>query len=371
MLTGQLFPYHPKPLPDELLSSWLVRTALGHGQKPHAFCQSVWPGKPIWPRDIDSFGSAELVADMALRTATPLANAVATTLSAYEGDLVRSFFALGRTKWVLHLGIFHRKRKHGGLQYCPQCLSSDTDPYFRRLWRVAFAVCCTRHSVILRDSCPDCGAPLALHRGTAAYACHECGCDLRAATVERASLPAMELQRQCETFLSQGWASWGNATFVRSFLFLDMLHQVMKMLATGPRSANFRNAVASHWGGDPIPPVFQNSSKEIEILDVLTRHRLLDLAARLLDQWPTRFVKACVEARMWHSWAMRDFHDPPYEYERVVKEHLYRPSYGCSDVEVRCAERYLASSGNDVTQRALQRLLGDSRLISKRLKRKK
>jgi hypothetical protein len=181
----------------------------------------------------------------------------------------------------------------------------------------------------------------------------------------------MELQRQCETFLSQGWASWGNATFVRSFLFLDMLHQVMKMLATGPRSANFRNAVASHWGGDPIPPVFQNSSKEIEILDVLTRHRLLDLAARLLDQWPTRFVKACVEARMWHSWAMRDFHDPPYEYERVVKEHLYRPSYGCSDVEVRCAERYLASSGNDVTQRALQRLLGDSRLISKRLKRKK
>lgn len=179
-------------------------------------------------------------------------------------------------------------------------------------------------------------------------------------------MPAIALQRQCETYLGQGWATWGNAMFVRSFLFLDMLHQVMKMLATGPRSARLRAAVVTHWGGDPTPPLFQSSPKELEILDTSTRHRLLDLTARLLDQWPTRFVKACVEARMWHSWAMRDFYDPPYEYERVIKEYLYKPSYVCSEVELRCAERYLESSGRKVNQRALRALLGDSRLITER-----
>lgn len=369
MLSGRLFPYHSKPQPDELLSSWLIRTAWGHGQKPHPFCQTVWPRKQIWPRDIDSFGSADLVADMAGKTATPLADALATTLSAYEGDLVSSFFALGRTKWVLRLGIFHRTRRHGGLQYCPRCLENDPDPYFRRLWRLAFAVCCTRHALVLRDSCPACETPLAPHRATAIYLCHECGADLRTAPAEQASLPALELQQQCEVFLNQGWASWGNATFVRSFLFLDMLHQALRVLASGPRSAALRMAVASHWGGDPQPPAFETSPKEIEILDTVTRHRLLDLAARLLEHWPNRFVKACVEARVWHSWAMRDFHEPPYEYERVVKEHLYRPSYKCSEIELQCAERYLVSTGQRVSQNALRELLGDSRLISRSIRR--
>ena len=55
-LSGTLWPAHPKPLPDELLSSWMVRIAGQHGLKLHTFASAVWPGISIWNRDIDRSG---------------------------------------------------------------------------------------------------------------------------------------------------------------------------------------------------------------------------------------------------------------------------------------------------------------------------
>ena len=42
-LSGSLWPMHPRPLPDELLSSWMVRIARAHGSKPILFWKRQVP----------------------------------------------------------------------------------------------------------------------------------------------------------------------------------------------------------------------------------------------------------------------------------------------------------------------------------------
>ncbi len=61
-LSGSLLPVHLKPLPDELLSSWLVRIAHGHGMKLQTFCAVIFGReKSIWNRDIDKLAPEWLV----------------------------------------------------------------------------------------------------------------------------------------------------------------------------------------------------------------------------------------------------------------------------------------------------------------------
>jgi hypothetical protein len=322
MLSGTLFPYHPKPRPDELLSSWIVRTALGHGQRPHGFCSAVWPSTNVWTRDVDSLVPPVLLAGMARRTATPLERAEQTTLASLEGELFEFHFPNGRTKWILRGGIYHRLRRNPWLQYCPHCLAEDEEPYYRRSWRLAFVATCSKHSVVLNDRCPMCESPLMPYRAKEIHLCHACQFDLRNAPAEPAYFPALAIQRQCEATLGFGWGKQGEFWFLRSILFFDLLHQVLRVISTGPRSGRLREFIASRWGGNATPPTFPAGSREFEALGSEDRHRTLGLAFHVLDGWPWKFVGACAEAGVWHSWAMRDCRKAPYAYEEPISRFL-------------------------------------------------
>lgn len=322
MLSGKLFPYHPKPQPDELLSSWVIRTALGHGQRPHGFCKAVWPAVNVWTRDIDNMVPPALLKGMARRTHTSSWRAEATTLAALEGELFECHFPNGRTKWVLRGGIYHRLRRNPWLQYCPHCLAEDPDPYFRRSWRLAFMATCSKHSVVLRDRCPMCDEPVVPHRAKEIHLCHGCEFDLRNAPADPAYFPALTLQRNCETTLGFGWGRQGEAWFLRSILFFDLLHQVLRVISTGSRSAKLREFIASTWGGDAAPAAFPAGNREFEALGSEDRHRTLGLAFHVMDGWPWKYVGACAETGVWSSWAMRDGKNTPFAYDEPIQRFL-------------------------------------------------
>lgn len=322
MLSGRLFPYHPKPLADELLSSWVVRTALGHGQRPHGFCKAVWPQLNVWTRDIDNMAPPSLLLGMAERTSTPRERVDQTTLASLEGELMEFHFPNGKTRWILRGGIFHRIRKNPWLQYCPLCLAEDPEPYFRRGWRLAFVATCSKHSVILRDRCPMCDDPIMPHRAQEIHLCHHCKFDLRNTPAEPGYFPAMTLQRKCEATLQFGWGYQGEAWFLRSILFFDLLHQVLRVITTGSRSAKLREFIASTWGGDATPAAFPTGNREFEALGSEDRHRTIGLASHVLDGWPWKFIGACAESGVWYSWAMRDAKSPPYTYVEPVNRFL-------------------------------------------------
>ncbi len=138
-LTSPLWPIRYKPHPDELLASWLVRLARGHGLRVQTFCNLIFGNRlQVWNRDIDRLGPDWIVDSLSEHTATPIDVARGTTLRSYEGWLYPAFKVSGSLQWITSLQVFHRTRQGFGMQYCPQCLFEDADPYFRKAWRVAF-----------------------------------------------------------------------------------------------------------------------------------------------------------------------------------------------------------------------------------------
>lgn len=335
---------HLKPLPDELLSSWIVRLAAANGLKLYTFCSLAWPGRSVWSRDIDKSADNSFLAVLAEKTATPPDRVAATCLAAYEGVLYETHNPQGTTPWILPLGIFHSLRKRFGLQYCPQCLACDPIPYFRRAWRTACFTVCIDHGVALRDRCPYCEAPVIFHRGDwgdrnkwipdPVTSCYRCRGDLRDAAVELADPDEVGLQRRIVGLIHTGWVRMPGRDWIYTHLYFTVLRHLMRLLSRGRHSTRFREA-ACEWLGHPhFPTVYPSGCKDIEHLDVALRRPLLQLAMRLLDTWPEGFVEMCAANRIWSSTLLRDLRTVPFWYWDVVHEHLYRTSASPMDEEI-------------------------------------
>lgn len=176
-LGGWAFPIAPRP--DELLSSWLSRTAFAHGQGTHVFCNYYLPGRAIWTRDIDRRPMDEALSRLSAAGGIPLRMLRSCTLGTMAG-FARIGPGRGRWPWLLSAGVFHRKRRLNGLQYCPACLGADP-PCFKREWRLAFMTVCRIHASPLLDACRACGEALCPHRSLRYRVeyCHACERDLR------------------------------------------------------------------------------------------------------------------------------------------------------------------------------------------------
>lgn len=135
-----MWPYHPEPLPDELLSSWLTRIAIGNGLKTQDFARAALRGS-IWSYDIDVFAAENVLRALAVGTETPVARARDTKLARFDASGVTRKAHGGVPDWVMPVSGGPRKRRLFGLQCCIHCLSMEPG-YFRRVWRLAFVTVC-------------------------------------------------------------------------------------------------------------------------------------------------------------------------------------------------------------------------------------
>jgi hypothetical protein len=136
---NQLWPVRPKPLPDELLSSWLVRLAKKNGVKLQRFCDCAFGNdRQIWNRDIDRLAPGWLLRELSMRTNVSLEKIELLTLSSYKGKIFKRLLVCGQQRWILPLGMYHRKRLRFGLQFCPCCLAEElVCPMFCASWIVS------------------------------------------------------------------------------------------------------------------------------------------------------------------------------------------------------------------------------------------
>lgn len=334
-LSGRYWPACPGPLPDELLSSWLVRLARANGQKLHTFCSLAWPRKQIWNGDPDKNADPVIVVTLARRTGTTPERAWATTLAAYAGLLYLRHNAAGNTPWLMNIGVRHRLRRNAGLQFCPRCLATDPQPYFRRRWRLSWVTLCGTHGCGLLDRCPRCEAVVNFHRGELGQKerveagpltlCHACGFDLREAEVRPVDDGAMPaFQARLLGGVERGWFEG----IAYSHLYFDALRQVLTLLSS--RHQLCGSAGESVWQRMDLPEAERprvldrrDNRVDFDARVVGERHDLLRLARWLLDDWPDRFVGFCRERRLWSSALLRDFPDAPHWFWSVVQEHLY------------------------------------------------
>ena len=153
LLSGH-WPVVAGPEPDELLSSWLHRQAVGNGLPPKAFGPAL------------DLGSGALVRPNRSRAAGVRAGSGGPLHGPHSRggrrhDARRGWCARALVAVARRSPGRRGRRQAAWLQFCPQCLAEDEQPYFRRQWCLATTIVCARHASRLLDRWPACGPALA------------------------------------------------------------------------------------------------------------------------------------------------------------------------------------------------------------------
>jgi hypothetical protein len=325
-LTSSLWPIRYKPLPDELLSNWIVRLAHGHGLKVQTFCNLIFGNKlQIWNRDIDRTAPTWLLDELSYRTGTSAETTWSTTLRSYEGLLFRKFRLSSNVQWILAFQLYHRKPEGHGLQFCPACLREDAIPYFRKCWRVAFNTVCTRHRTMMHDRCPRCSSGVAVHRvdmrnphtlesAPLSY-CHSCGFDLRDApdvVTVTYDPQAFELLLSASLPLESSGVNseWDLGRYC-------VMHQLTSLMISVCKHVSLREFVLGKLGISDVP--LRRGRLPIETRSITERHHVLQLTAWLLVDAEERLTAAWCSNAVRYNLLMKDFDERPGWYENIVK----------------------------------------------------
>ncbi|MBV1775079.1 TniQ family protein [Burkholderiaceae bacterium DAT-1] len=327
MTEMHLWPAHPHPYRGELLSSWLVRLAHANGLKVQTFCRLSFGNEfQVWNRDIDRLAPAWLLDTMSKKTGTPLSRVESATLHIYKGKLFEHEKASGQLPWILPLQIYHRKRMGFGLQFCPQCLAEDTEPYFRLAWRVAPFTFCPTHQCMLHDQCPRCSQGVAFHRIELGHPelnstnplciCWSCGYDLRDS--ERAPV---------HNWSSHAFQSWAkalrlveNGAPINSrfdYSKLSVLHQMTKLVLSDGIRGRLAEFIATETG-QPKPKKLPGRFP-VESYRLPERHQAVGFAWWLLGRWPSRVKRAWHAKSLRFNWLLRDYAEAPVWYRTFAK----------------------------------------------------
>lgn len=203
----------PVPLlPDEIISSWLVRAAFTQGCDPLVLTGDIWPKWRIWTQDADRFLVDERLKPLCAVSGMPMEEFRAATLYPIASRIFGSNPPEKASwPWILTLGARNTKR-HGGLQYCLSCFAEDAKPYYRRQWRFAWHTGCEKHGVSLLDRCHACGAPIEPHRLLAEdqniAICATCKADLRHASNHSCHANALAFQGMVDHVVLHGQGSF-------------------------------------------------------------------------------------------------------------------------------------------------------------------
>lgn len=370
--SGELWPVHPHRLPDELLSFWILRVAHANRIKLQTFTNTTFSRtESPWARDIDRSASPGFIERLSLRTGATVEDIRGGMLSSYEGIVFERHNEKGNTPWILPLGVYHRTRRAYGMQFCPQCLFWDTEPYFRRRWRLAFATICDKHGSLLHDRCPQCQAPVIYFRNDLGHRkgfslanhtqCWQCGFDLRRAPIWGADwLDAQSyiVLRSLLTFIDDGLAVAGQHLAGYAHLFLEVLHCVCRMLASGGTRRRYdllRTYVTKNTGLS-LPTA--TGRAVFERLGLSDRHRVLLSALWLLADWPDRFAEACQQACVTSSLVVGDQTSMPYWFDSSARRILDASLYSPNEAEALEVAKYLKNHGQVVSRRSIARHLG-------------
>ncbi|WP_413993796.1 TniQ family protein [Labrys okinawensis] len=175
------------PQADELLSSWLHRLAHANGVPPRAFARVLRRNSGMWSPALD------------FRLPSDTAKLLSANTGIAPDELAAMMLphALPR-QLLLPLRNGGHRTDSTWLQFCSYCLAEDAQPYFRRRWRLATRVSCSKHSCRLRDRCPSCQSCIAVFDQAELvpqHYCARCGYDLRRAPRIGISPAARQLDR--------------------------------------------------------------------------------------------------------------------------------------------------------------------------------
>ena len=177
-------PLAPRPLPDELLSSWLMRTAAANAVSFEELITA------LEMRDPQNFVSGMMldysVPEITLRALSRFTRVPYSRLSKLDLNVrvpqINVALLLRFPQKGLSSGRSRERAWRLRYAFCPQCVSSQKTFHIRWDWCFAALPRCSVHRSPLQDSCPQCGEiePLSFSPPTRlpSLVCRSCSKDL-------------------------------------------------------------------------------------------------------------------------------------------------------------------------------------------------
>ena len=317
------------PKEDELFSSWLFRLAIGNITKAHSFTKFHLKDRNVWNRDIDRLISNEMIQRLSLLTEISFEDIFNLTLKSYEGSLFEKCNTNTRQKWVLTLGIYHRTWQNKGLQFCPKCLASDDEPYFRKSWRLGTSIICTKCQLLLHDCCPACNSPISFFRTDIGFKisigpmmltdCIECGFDLRLSPRYPPMIGSTAYQIKINNILKA--KTWKTHPSVEYF---NVLYTVAKYLRSNSKFYARFNSVIMDSESSRVNG--WSKERDFERINTFDREHLLRIGSWILEDWPSRFIDLCKEGKLSTVYVLKDSKSNPEWFIKEAVSKLHQPS---------------------------------------------
>ncbi|WP_165922950.1 TniQ family protein [Sulfurirhabdus autotrophica] len=373
-MKAPILPVRCPPLPDELLSSWLIRLAWLNAEKLYTFRRRFWmhPGSP-WSRNIDLILPDDALAYISKMTLITPESLVNHMLKGYLGTLFEDIDPHGNAQGILTSRRRGQKVFGFGLQLCPDCLRSDTVPYFRRWWKVAYLVTCPIHRRLLIDACPGCQQPLAYHLSDFGKSllperiptsfCATCEYNWSKKALQRDELipdAFMGWQKQILTALETGWFEDNQIGSLYALSFFKGLHTLIRLVASKGHSSKLRQVIAGELGELPLGVTYSGSQNPFGGLRLGDRLNLLRHAYWLLQEWPERFIWATKKAKLAFSYIDSYKKQTPLPYWVASAAALaHDPRHTrISAEEKESVKRFLEKNGLPASRNQVNRWLG-------------
>ncbi|MET2595607.1 TniQ family protein [Ralstonia sp. SM1876_UCD536_TZ33] len=345
---GLLWPIHPQPQPDELLSSWMIRLAHANRFKVHSFYARFFGReRQVWTRDIDHFAPPWLLQGLSLQSGVSIERLEKLTLRHLESIVFERFNEKGGTRWVMPLSVYHRTRRAYGQQYCPICLYEDTVPYLRWHWRLALMAVCAAHEVLLEDRCLACHRPLAPHRIDTARNCaapayhlpiHQCA--YCRCTLARASARSVTQDTGWQTYISNVIAA-GHAVIAGRPVYSHLYFDGLRFIMSGLHRAHGVGRAA----------VFER------LLPGERAARLRE-AIQLTQSWPDEFLAKCASLPRPYTLFAMGRSDMPWWLASVLTEHVRQTPAPLSPAEAKAIVSAVSGLSGACTAHAARRFSG-------------
>jgi TniQ len=322
-----LLPVRPRPFPEELFSSWLMRLAHDNAQRLPYFTAQMTGDDYFWRIDPDCFLRPGVAQTLAAVTGLSVDAVLTLTLRRYEGTVIPRLLQRGAGRWITPLYVQGYRRQRPGLSYCPSCLTEAL--FLRAQWRLSFVTVCERHACLLLAACPRCHTPYAPQRNDLGLGsdwstrpepplgyCPGCGHDLRGTPPLPADPAAVAFQRWLLGGAGSGVLAWPGHAAVPSLEGFDVLHQLLAVVLGERMQAHLTGVCDLE--GVVRPPERRN--RAFEDFDLLDRHRLMRQLTYIVEDWPRRLLGVCEATGVTKAPLMANFRPVPVWYELVADQ---------------------------------------------------
>lgn len=343
----------PIPLKDELLTSWMIRTAYAHKTHPHTFTNLYFNFRPhaFFLTEPDITLTKLMINTIEKKTYNKI-DVQSLMLKTYSGYLQEKIYDIP-SPFITHL------------KFCPVCLREDQVPYFRKKWRLIFYNICHKHKCRLYEHCPSCKKRLnisKMYNNELPFTyCGHCGFELRKSRrlpIHKKYISSLKYQNEIFKTLHNGYIVLGHKP-IYSFLFFKVFLKLSKLILLDNK-VQFINKhplytiLKTAKQHDKNHPIFHRVNSKVH-------SAFFGLLMYIFDNYPNNLKTYITQNKLTYYDMTDEMRYVSFWYENIVNTIIprYVPhSITITKQEVQSAKKYLQSMNKEISKTNLSQLFG-------------